>query len=73
MRTPTDIDWHAAGQRDFDLSVITTAHTPDEPEHAAALNERELIRAHIPNLTDHQLRTYLNALLDQMELFFQNH
>lgn len=66
----SDIDWHAAGERDWDLSVITGCHDDDEPEHAAATHERELIRDHIPNLTDTQLRDYLNGLHDQMEIFF---
>jgi hypothetical protein len=69
-RTSTDINWHDAGQRDWDLSVITGVHSDDEPEHAAAAHERELIRDHIPHLTETQLRDYLEGLLDQMEIFF---
>lgn len=70
MPPTTDIDWHRAAERDWDLSVITGTHNDDDPEHIAATQERELIRAHIPNLTETQLRDYLNGLLDQMEIFF---
>jgi hypothetical protein len=70
MRATTNIDWHSAAERDWDLSVITGTHHHDDPKHTAATQERELIRAHIPHLTETELRNYLDGLLDQMEMFF---
>lgn len=72
MSTHPHINWHKAGARDWDLSVITGAHADTEPQHHSAQQERELIRAHIPNLTEQQLRDYLNGILDEMEPFFFN-
>ncbi len=68
MSVTTDTDWFAVGQQDYDLTAITATHSDDEPEAEAAREQRDELRAHIPNLTQVQLRDYLWGLQCQMEM-----
>jgi len=66
----TDIDWYAAGRRDWDLSLVTGTHDDDDPRNEASLEEGEALRAQIPGLGADQLRDYLTGFLEESDAYF---
>lgn len=65
----TAVNWFAAGQRDWDLSMITATNSDDTAECEEARDELERLRSQIDSLDERALRGYLHGLLSQVETY----